>query len=108
MCLLYQRRQTLIFACHSKSLSSFFLQKNKRLYEWRPKLLSEEIASKMKTARLLFLVLSLLSVEVFSEIRDHGYDPLAAAERPKMFVDYINGPLKGKKKDILLLYLDEI
>lgn len=24
------------------------------------------------------------------------YDPLRAGERPKMFVDYLNGPLKGK------------
>jgi len=25
-----------------------------------------------------------------------AFDPLAASERPKMFVDYLNGPLRGE------------
>ena len=28
---------------------------------------------------------------------DLNYDPWRESERPKLFVDYLNGPLKGKK-----------
>lgn len=37
------------------------------------------------------------------------YNPLVGSERPKMFVDYLNGPLKGrtdKKKHIFGIYID--
>ena len=29
---------------------------------------------------------------------DMNYDPWRESERPKLFVDYLNGPLKGKTK----------
>ena len=33
---------------------------------------------------------------------DFNYDPWRDSERPKLFVDYLSGPLKGKKKHLIL------
>ena len=33
---------------------------------------------------------------------DMNYDPWRDSERPKLFVDYLNGPLKGKRKHIYM------
>ena len=32
---------------------------------------------------------------------DLNYDPWRESERPKLFVDYLNGPLKGKTLNII-------
>ena len=44
---------------------------------------------------LLLFFLGFAGAELEAEDQE-GYDPLRASDRPKMFVDYMNGPLKGK------------
>ena len=34
---------------------------------------------------------------------EEGFDPLRWGERPKIFVDYLNGPLKGRTRSIFQL-----
>ena len=49
---------------------------------------------------LLLLLLLLLSPARASSISAHEEEEAAAAteQRPKMFVDYLNGPLKGRRE----------
>lgn len=48
------------------------------------------------TKTLLLAAVAVASASAGAASEDY-YDPLRASDRPKMFVDYLDGPLKGKQ-----------
>ena len=46
---------------------------------------------------------SFLELETENSQEDLNYDPWRDSERPKLFIDYLNGPLKGKKKTFFVI-----